>query len=683
MCCDSALEPPDAYHAELAWYRELLLAGGSWGEPGWLNELPRYSAYVDSTLLLTTAHQRAGRIGHVVEFDEVLDVDWHRAARDVLDNRLPAGLVVVQVRADGPEILVSRPIVAVADGSMQIDVLVDSRSPACVEVCANNVSQWLDPGSARWLWLTVDVANPAACLSVGGTPVDLAPAIVQQPAVPLELSSETVVRWSVTDDSGASWFPAGALRKWDLHGRPFFHTAHAILSVPPGEVVVRAARGMEYQPVEQRVATVPGEPTRIRLVPGRRLDPAAYGWYGADLHCHMNYAGDHVVTMADATRMQEGEALHVLNLVAGNLLTSRVYDRAALEEWIGKDVPHSDAVGPAPRLARTGVEYRNDLLGHFHAFGMSKAPPRYANGHLAGAEPYDWPPVASAAQGLRADDAIVGYCHPVAGRHADADPPDSFFRSAVRRSVEARESVVDAALGLVDSLDLVSPTDPYGAAVLYRRLLGTGLCLAATAGTDTFLSWGRPSIHSGPPGWGRVYARVEGTLTAASFKQAVRRQRTIATNGPWLSLDVAGHGVGDRVATDRHARLLVTATVSGPGVRILEILTSKGCIEATGVADGTATLTAELRADESDFVVAMAHGPCHPDVLDRQVFAHTSPVYIDVDGTPVRNPGDLAWCLRWIDLFEDLVRTAGRFNDASQLTDFAALCDRARAFYRR
>lgn len=48
MCCDGTQEPPDAQHAELAVYRKLLrLENGSWGEPGWLNELPRYSAYVD------------------------------------------------------------------------------------------------------------------------------------------------------------------------------------------------------------------------------------------------------------------------------------------------------------------------------------------------------------------------------------------------------------------------------------------------------------------------------------------------------------------------------------------------------------------------------------------------------------------------------------------------------------
>jgi hypothetical protein len=678
MCCDGTLEPPDAHHAELAGYRKLLMEGGSWGEPGWLNELPRYSAYVDTRLLLTTAQKRAGRVGDVVEFEEVLDVDWHCVARDVLDNQLPVGLVVVQVRTDGPRVLVSRPIVAVAEGSVQIDVLVDSRVSTPVEVCANEVSQCIDPGSARWLWLSVDTADPAACISVDGTPVDLAPIIVRQPAVALQLSSETVVRWSVIDDSGAAWFPTGALRKWDLHGRPFFHAAHSALSVPPGELVVRAARGMEYRSTEQRVSIVPGETAKVRLVPARRLDPAASGWYGADLHCHMNYAGDHVVSMADAARMQEGEALHVLNLVAGNLFTTRVYDRAALEKWVGRDLPWSDSL----RFARMGVEYRNDLLGHFHAFGISRAPTHYANGHLAGDEPCDWPPVAIAAQSLHGDDAIVGYCHPVAEKHDDEDTPDSFFAATIRRTVEARESVVDAALGLVDSIDLVSPNDPFGAAVLYRRLLGTGLRIAATAGTDTFLSWGRSSIYSGPPGWGRVYAHVEGSLTASSFKQAVRRQRTIATNGPWLSLDVAGHGVGARISANRSGRLPVTAVVDGPGVMTLEILTSKGRLEAIDVVDGRATLTAELHADESDFVVAMAHGPCHTDVLDRQVFAHTSPVYIDVGGAPVRNPDDLMWCLRWIDLFEDLVRTAGRFSDESQFADFAALCNRARAFYR-
>jgi hypothetical protein len=77
--------------------------------------------------------------------------------------------------------------------------------------------------------------------------------------------------------------------------------------------------------------------------------------------------------------------------------------------------------------------------------------------------------------------------------------------------------------------------------------LSCGLRLAATAGTDCFPSFSNgPGVASNPPGWGRVYARLEGrplSVTSA-FQVGVRAGRTVVTNGPWLELEVDGHGPG-------------------------------------------------------------------------------------------------------------------------------------------
>ena len=51
--------------------------------------------------------------------------------------------------------------------------------------------------------------------------------------------------------------------------------------------------------------------------------------------------------------------------------------------------------------------------------------------------------------------------------------------------------MADAAIGVVDAVELVSCFDDRGALVLYHHLLSCGLRLAATAGTDTFLSFAR------------------------------------------------------------------------------------------------------------------------------------------------------------------------------------------------
>ena len=107
--------------------------------------------------------------------------------------------------------------------------------------------------------------------------------------------------------------------------------------------------------------------------PAAAVRPVAEGWYGGDLHIHMNYSGDLICTPSDAARMQLGEGLHLANLVAANLGTSLVYDRDMLEQCAGTDLPWSTA----DAVAQMGVEYRNDLLGHVHALGPSGPPTRY------------------------------------------------------------------------------------------------------------------------------------------------------------------------------------------------------------------------------------------------------------------------------------------------------------------
>ncbi|MFI7223440.1 hypothetical protein ACIBO5_09455 [Nonomuraea angiospora] len=121
---------------------------------------------------------------------------------------------------------------------------------------------------------------------------------------------------------------------------------------------------MEYGEATVGLAPGPGEERLIELAPRRIYDAAARGWYGGDMHVHLNWAGDLVGAPADAAVAQHGEDLHVLDLLAGNVSGRRVYDREALERWTDVDLPWSDAT----HVARMGVEYRNDLLGHIYAF---------------------------------------------------------------------------------------------------------------------------------------------------------------------------------------------------------------------------------------------------------------------------------------------------------------------------
>jgi hypothetical protein len=216
--------------------------------------------------------------------------------------------------------------------------------------------------------------------------------------------------------------------------------------------------------------------------------------------------------------------------------------------------------------------------------------------------------------------------------------------------------------------------------VLYHHLLNCGLRLAATVGTDVFLSHSRAATFSNPPGWARAYANLSGEhLSVDAWQSAVRAGRTFATNGPWLELDVGGHGPGDVVAVDAGTTLPVSARVQGPGVEVLEVLGPDGVAAETSGRE----LVTELTVSGPIWIAAQARGPRRPAVLGPSVFAHTSPVYVEVDGASVARAESAEWCLDWLDRVEDLARAHGHFTSESQLDDLVAVLSDARGFYRR
>jgi hypothetical protein len=596
--------------------------------------------------------------------------DWPAAVRGCLTDPLPTGLTVASLGADGIGLRAGPLPYAIPGGTVESAVLLDSRLDRPTRIEVDGTPRGVE---ARGVELVPLAAPDPWAVSVGAA---TAPTAARAAPARLRLRAAGPSRWSVVDDHGGAWFPEGRLRKWEAHGRPMFHGNDLLVDVPAVPLTVTCARGMEFGTAEAAVTPEPGGTTEVELEPARLYDPAASGWYGGDLHVHMNYSGDLVCTPHDAACMQLGEGLHLMNLVAANFGRTLVYEREAFELTVGNDLPWTGG----DRVARFGVEYRNDLLGHFHALGPSRPPTRYATGHPASDHPLDWPPNAAACEELRASGATVGYTHPVFAPLGDGTPAEAF---GFPRSVEARELVADAALGLVDSVDLLGPSDAEGTAVLYHHLLNCGLRLAATVGTDVWLSYSRGPLISNPPGWARVYADLRGApLSVAAFQEAIRAGRTIATNGPWLELRVDGRGPGDVLEADSGRRLPVSARATGPGVESLQLVGPDGVLaEADATGPGPPAIDTTVGVEDSLWLCAVARGPRHPAVLGPVVFAHTSPVYVEAGGRPVARAASARWLLDWLDRFGELLTAHGRFADDRQRDEVTAVVERARAWY--
>ncbi|MEV4107056.1 CehA/McbA family metallohydrolase [Nonomuraea sp. NPDC049695] len=665
MCDDPLLPAPVA--RALAEYRALRDEHGPcWGEP----PIP-YVVQAWATVFLDrrydywqAALRQLGERHPPEQVEQHLDeVDVERAVRDALAGDVLDNLAALRLTPEGFALEADTQVV-LDDRPFRTSLLLDSSTDEPVTVVVDGTPYEVAAHGAKVVALERDV-------SVGGQPVDLSPLRRRAEAAAIRVRAGFPCRWSVTGANGQGWYPDGAPPKVDSQRRPYFHGDDLVVAVPAEPITVTVARGMEYTTSELIITPEPGAETLVELAPERLYDAAARGWYGGDLHVHINWMGEEPAAPALAAAAQHGEDLHVLNLVAGNVSSERVYDVEALAHWAGEDLPWSDD----RHVARMGVEYRNDLVGHVTAFGVRKPPRRYHTGFEG---TVDWPPNAVALEELRALGAVTGYGHPFHTAFTDDDPPDVVLDSG--RDCSAREIVADAALGLIDTLDVLNHSSLAGTAGVYRRLIGAGNRLAVTAGTDAVLSFCRRGTASSPPGWGRVYANVAGPLTAESYTEAILLGRTFATTGPWLELTVNGHCPGDTLELAPGQRVEIVLSSIGPEVESLEIRTSEGVL-----AQGPpGRLVATTTVNEPTYVVAVALGGPHPRATHRSgAYAHTSPVYVDVAGGHVAREADVRWCLAWLDRLEVLLREHGTFGSAAQLDDHLDLYERARAVYRK
>ena len=156
----------------------------------------------------------------------------------------------------------------------------------------------------------------------------------------------------------------------------------------------------------------------------------------------------------------------------------------------------------------------------------------------------------------------------------------------------------------------------------------------------------------------------------------------MVTNGPWLTLEVDGAGPGAVLDRRRGDRLTVRARTVGGRASSGWCCTGRTASWPRRTGD---RLEHELTVDGGLWLAAAAHGGADPHTVGAPVFAHTTPVYVDVDGRRVGRAASARWCLRLLDGLEELAAEQGRFDPDDrerQLGDLVAVLDRARAFYR-
>ncbi len=492
-----------------------------------------------------------------------------------------------------------------------------------------------------------------------------------------ETGEPVAARVYLTDDVGPAW-PLGSTVRRDVKGAAFFHADGSFEARCGGKARVRAVRGIEYEPedVEIEIRADGREERTIRL--RRWSHMAADGWYSGDVHVHLHYGGEYELTPTDAALVQRAEDVNFMNMMVANQGSGWVHDDVYFT-----GAPHE--LSDETHILRWGEEYRNDFYGHMCMYGINELVPPIYSGFRESEHTSDLPANADAARHCHNVGGTLSYAHPM---FASGDL-DRVFEHA--RTVEAKELPVDAALGLIDAVDVMSyPGHEMETARLWYRLLNCGFRLAATAGTDTFMNFCESGQFSNPPAGDRVFARVAGGFTTESWCDAVRQGRTFVTDGPMLSLQAAASGqtyeIGDDIRCEPGTVIEVTAEAgSYAPMDVLELIVNGEVIASARASEAGrhAALRHQLTSTESCWMALRARGPAHPLVLDSEVFAHTSAIYVTVDGAPVARAEDAAYFDEWIERLIAMTETKGSYATSDERDGIVAMFREGQAYYRR
>ena len=300
-------------------------------------------------------------------------------------------------------------------------------------------------------------------------------------------------RVSVVGGDGKPYAPVGAAIRETKRGESYFYADGSFdVELPPGRVRMEFRGGIEAIP---QTLTLDAETATELTVPMRPwVDMAARGWYSGDSHVHLHTGGPIEVTVADALVAARAEGVHYVNLCASNN--------------VGDDLRDAEQITGAPHAASTdrqllvfGEEMRSTIYGHMQFFGIRRLVEPQYTGFDGTPNRHDFPAnYVMAAEAVR-QGGVVTYGHPLF-----AGQPSPFDEGPAKASGAARELPIDAVLGVVHAVDLMSYNSDEGlSAGLWYRLLNCGLRLSACVGTDALLD-----RSTEPLGGDRVYVKVDG-----------------------------------------------------------------------------------------------------------------------------------------------------------------------------
>lgn len=394
--------------------------------------------------------------------------------------------------------------------------------------------------------------------------------------------------------------------------------ADSVLRVPSGRSVLRVQRGPRAQPEEEELVVRTLDNGAIEI--GLRYREGPEGWRCGDLHLHVARFDDS----------------HDPDLFA--LLETEDLEFGGIVDWAGRADGRERGWG--------GWSWRARELRSITQSGITVFPLQAWGRPERTCELF-----------------VAGHETPISGRSRHS-------RAAIVETVTGEGGWAAGALGnvfveaaLLDRLaavEILAMGEPKGLDAWYD-VLNVGAHVAAIAGTDAQFEPEPSTIvdYYTPPGANRVCVRAE---TNDEVLAGIERGRTYVTTGPDLELEVEGAWIGatlDRAGPGSlRARVAMRDGVAPGGE--LELVRNGEVVWSQSATRAEIEARVPFEMPTSGWVALRLRGD------ERYAeFAHTSPVYVRVEGTQNASPESRARVAAAI-ATDEAIAESGASNDAER-----------------
>ncbi len=476
--------------------------------------------------------------------------------------------------------------------------------------------------------------------------------------------SETMASFEVRDRRGRL-YPAPSRRlapDFFFHPQVYRATGESI-HLPAGEYEVIFTRGPEYL-VSTRTIEVPPnvKSHREKFDLERWVHPLKLGWFSGDHHVHGGGCAHYEsptagVTPKDMFRHQLGEDLNIACVLTWG--PCWYFQKQFFE---GRVNEHSTA----NYKMRYDVEvsgFPSDHSGHLSLLRLKE------DDYPGTTRTEQWPswdlPILTWA---KEQGGVVGFSHSGWGLAVETDELPNYVIPPFD-GIGANEFIVDVVHGVVDFISSVDTPYVWELNIWYHTL-NCGFRTRISGETDF------PCIYGDKVGLGRIYCKLDGELNFDKFCDAIREGRSYVGDGLSHLIDFSINGVeigtrGSEVHVAKPGRVKVTARVAAyldqtanPDLSEVPYSTKpywhierariKGerKVPLEIVVNGQAVARHEIVADgklrDMTFDVPIERSSWV--ALRILPSSHTNPIFVLVDGKPVRASRRSAdWCLKSVD----------------------------------